>query len=411
MLVTLIPLFDENIKVSAYSLYTQKANFLLHPNLLGSGSNDGAAQIEGFELILNMGLETLSPAKEIFVPVNEISIFSDIPAQCGLPHEFFVLLLKGNIPCTPMYIDRVKALKEMGYRFAIRKLPVSSYEAYHDLLTLMDYVMLDCEQIDISKARIYFNQVYPDIRLCASNITDTETFDAIRQDKSCCLYEGSFYRLPVTKGTHKVAPLKINYIELMNLVNTEDFDLTKAADIIAHDTALVISLLRMVNHMAVNSEITSIRHAAAMLGQKELKRWINTAVVNQLCSDKPNEITRLSLLRAKFAENLAPAFELGGKASELFLTGLFSVLDIILDKPMEEALSLVKVSHDIEDALIRQSGIFAEPLYLIKQYEAGNWSEVSRLMILENLDTQTVYDAYIDALKWYRELFSDTYRS
>ena len=65
MLVTLIPLFDENIKVSAYSLYTQKANFLLHPNLLGSGSNDGAAQIEGFELILNMGLETLSPAKEI----------------------------------------------------------------------------------------------------------------------------------------------------------------------------------------------------------------------------------------------------------------------------------------------------------------------------------------------------------
>lgn len=411
MLVTLIPLFDENIKVSAYSLYTQKANFLLHPNLLGSGSNDGAAQIEGFELILNMGFETLSPAKEIFVPVNEISIFSDIPAQCGLPHEFFVLLLKGNIPCTPMYIDRVKALKEMGYRFAIRKLPVSSYEAYHDLLTLMDYVMLDCEQIDISKARIYFNQVYPDIRLCASNITDTETFDAIRQDKSCCLYEGSFYRLPVTKGTHKVAPLKINYIELMNLVNTEDFDLTKAADIIAHDTALVISLLRMVNHMAVNSEITSIRHAAAMLGQKELKRWINTAVVNQLCSDKPNEITRLSLLRAKFAENLAPAFELGGKASELFLTGLFSVLDIILDKPMEEALSLVKVSHDIEDALIRQSGIFAEPLYFIKQYEAGNWSEVSRLMILENLDTQTVYDAYIDALKWYRELFSDTYRS
>lgn len=411
MLVTLIPLFDENIKVSAYSLYTQKANFLLHPNLLGSGSNDGAAQIEGFELILNMGLETLSPAKEIFVPVNEISIFSDIPAQCGLPHEFFVLLLKGNIPCTPMYIDRVKALKEMGYRFAIRKLPVSSYEAYHDLLTLMDYVMLDCEQIDISKARIYFNQVYPDIRLCASNITDTETFDAIRQDKSCCLYEGSFYRLPVTKGTHKVAPLKINYIELMNLVNTEDFDLTKAADIIAHDTALVISLLRMVNHMAVNSEITSIRHAAAMLGQKELKRWINTAVVNQLCSDKPNEITRLSLLRAKFAENLAPAFELGGKASELFLTGLFSVLDIILDKPMEEALSLVKVSHDIEDALIQQSGIFAEPLYFIKQYEAGNWSEVSRLMILENLDTQTVYDAYIDALKWYRELFSDTYRS
>ena len=72
MLVTLIPLFDENIKVSAYSLYTQKANFLLHPNLLGSGSNDGAAQIEGFEMILNMGLEPLCTAKEKLVEVRNL---------------------------------------------------------------------------------------------------------------------------------------------------------------------------------------------------------------------------------------------------------------------------------------------------------------------------------------------------
>ena len=71
--------------------------------------------------------------------------------------------------------------------------------------------------------------------------------------------------------------------------------------------------------MTVNSEITSIRHAAAMLGQKELKKWINTAVTSELCADKPNEVTRLSLLRAKFAENLAPAFEMAGHSSELFL--------------------------------------------------------------------------------------------
>lgn len=79
----------------------------------------------------------------------------------------------------------------------------------------------------------------------------------------------------------------------------------------------------MVNRMTVNSGITTIRHAAAMLGQKELKRWINTAVVNQLYADKPSEITRLSLIRAKFAENLAPLFQLQNKTEELFLMGLF----------------------------------------------------------------------------------------
>ena len=192
----------------------------------------------------------------------------------------------------------------------------------------------------------------------------------------------------------------------MNLVNADDFDLTKAADIIGRDTALTILLLQMVNKMAVNSEITSIRHAAAMLGQKELKRWINTAVVNELCSDKPSEITRLSLLRAKFAENLASSFELAGKSSELFLMGLFSVLDLILDKPMDEALKLIKVSHEIEDALLSQKGALADVMEFITQYEAANWQEVSRLIVLKNLDMDRIYDAYMKSLKWYRELVS-----
>ncbi len=406
MLVTLIPLFDENMKVSAYSLFTQKKNFLLYPSLLGSGKNDGASRIEGLELIKNMGIQTLAPAQEIFVSLNNISVFSDIASECDAPHGRLILLIDNGIPPIEMYINRLKELKQQGYRLAIRKLPVSHYEDYREVLALMDYILLDCEQIDITKARIYFNKLYPHLKLCASNIKTSDVFEALKLDNSCTLFEGSFYRLPVTKGNNKVAPLKVNYIELMNLVNTYDFDLTKAADIIGRDTALVISLLKMVNHMAVNSEITSIRHAAAMLGQKELKRWINTAVIHELCSDKPTEITRLSLLRAKFAENLAPAFDLGSKASGLFLMGLFSVLDIILEKTMAEALSLVKVSREIKEALVDGKGEFAELLDFIKQYEAGEWQEVSRLMLLKQIDIQVVYDAYMNSLKWYRDLFT-----
>ena len=98
------------------------------------------------------------------------------------------------------------------------------------------------------------------------------------------LYEGDFFRLPKTSGDRELAPLKMNYLELLNIVNDNDFDLTKAADIIQNDAALVVSLLEIVNHMAMNSEITSVRHAAAMLGQKELKKWINTAVTKELCA-------------------------------------------------------------------------------------------------------------------------------
>ena len=161
----------------------------------------------------------------------------------------------------------------------------------------------------------------------------------------------------------------------------------------------------MVNHMSINSEITSIRHAVAMLGQKELKKWINAAVSHELCADKPNEITRVSLLRAKFAENLAPTFEMAGLSSELFLMGLFSVLDIILDKPMKEALEMVNVSKEITDALVDKKGEMAKVFDFIENYETDSWAELSRQMILYNIKEAPVYDAYVDALSWYRDLF------
>lgn len=407
MLATLIPLFDENMSVKAYSLFSQKNNYFLHPSYTSTGLLDGAGRINGLEIIDSMGIETLSSDKEIFVPINNISIFSDISEQCKAPHERIVLLIDNTVIPSDMYINRMKELKSCGYRFAIRKLPVSSFEDYRQILLLCDYIFLNHQKIDITKAKIYFTKIYPNIKLIAGNIKNNEEFEQLKTNGGYTFYEGEFYRTPVTQGETDVSPLKINYIQLLNIVNEENFDLTDAADIIGRDTALVISLLKIVNRMSINSEITSIRHATAMLGQRELKKWTTTAVTKQLCLDKPNEVTRLSLLRAKFAENLAPVLSMAMKSQELFLMGLFSVLDIILDKPMDEALDMVIVSKDIRKALVDQSGPLASAYNFILQYENANWQEVSRLMLVDNIDMDRVYNAYCDALKWYRKIFSE----
>lgn len=405
MLVTLIPLFDENMEVKAYSIFTQKRNYLLNPSLLSTALYDDAASISGLDLIDSMGIETLSADNTVFVEINSISIFTDIENQCSAPRQRLVLLADHTIVPEEMYINRVKQLKKMGYQMAIRKLPIEKFAEYHEILSLMDYILLDYKKMNIANAKPFFDKMYPNIKICVVDIDSQEDFDKLKQIGKFDLYEGGFFRVPVAEAQTEVSPLKTNYIELLNIVNDVDFDLSEAADVVGRDTALVISLLKMVNHMSRNSEITSIRHAAAMLGQKELKKWINTAVTNELCSDRPSEITRLSLLRAKFAENLAPLYEMAGQSSELFLMGLFSVLDVILDKPMEEALKMVKVSKDIQKALIDHTGEMAEVLDFVLQYEVANWQEVSRLMVLKNIDMNDVYEAYTDSLKWYRELF------
>ncbi len=87
------------------------------------------------------------------------------------------------------------------------------------------------------------------------------------------------------------------------------------------------------------------------------------------------------------------------------MMGLFSVLDVILDKPMAEALQMLKVSKSVSRALIDREGPFAELFDFILQYESANWTEIDRLMILKEFDADAVYAAYIDTLKWYRELF------
>ena len=406
MMLTLIPFFDRNMSVSAYSLFTRKNNFLMNPSLLGSRQFDGAAYVDGLELIQELGTTTLSGGKPIFVSLNNISIFSSLESECKNTNHAPILLIDQTFPPVSMYTDRIRELREFGYHFAIRNLPVHCYEDYAPILSQMDYVLIDCQKIDAVKASFYFRKLYPDICICASNILDMETFGKLSPAETISLFEGTFFRMPVTRGEHKVSPLKINYISLLNLIEEDDFDLTKAADIISQDTALIISLLRLANTRSFNSEITSVRVAVSMLGQKDLTRWIQTTVIEKLCSDKPNELMRLSLLRAKFAENLAPVFGMAMRSQELFLTGLFSILDIILDCSMEEALSMVRVSGKIRTALLEHTGSLAEVLHFIVKYESAEWQEVSRQLVLKNIEIPDVSHAWVSSLQWYAKLIA-----
>lgn len=405
MLSTLIPLFDENSNVKAYSLFTLKDNYLLNPLSIGTGRNDGAGSIAGLEVLNSIGLETLSNDREVFIEVNHISIYADIASQCKVPHERVVLLLSTRINPSEDIVARVTKLKEQGFKLAMRKLNVSDFEAYTPILKLLDYVFLNHARIDISKARIYFGKLFPNIELCSVNVNSHEEYEKLKSTGGYKYYEGEFFRKPVSASDTKISPLKVNYIELLNVVNKPDFDLTNAADVIGRDAALVVSLLKIANKLSRNSEITSIKHACAMLGQKELKRWINTAVTGELCADRPSEIMRVVMLRAKFAECLAPVFGMAMDAEETFLMGLFSMLDQMLDKPLAEALDMVLLSKDVKDSLLTDDGKYSELYKFVTQYESADWAEISRTMLLKSISDKSVSESYVTALSWYHEMF------
>ena len=203
-----------------------------------------------------------------------------------------------------------------------------------------------------------------------------------------------------------MSPLKANALRILKEVNEEDFELTDIGATIEKDPALSISLLRFINSPAVGlrNKVESINNAVAILGQDAVRRWTTVTISISLSDDKPGEITKLSLVRAKFAENLAPLFGLGALSGSLFMTGLFSLLDTILDKTMEDAIKEVAVDDNVRASLVEQSGKLYPVIEFMYAYERADWNKVTITTIRNDINGAAVGQAFVDAMIWYHQL-------
>jgi len=270
---------------------------------------------------------------------------------------------------------------------------------------VFDYILLSCAAdsfaSDLREVRPYIFK----IKLVITDVPDMETFKRFAGARGVLL-SGDFYSQPITKGAGRISPVKINALHLLGQLSDESFDLGAAADTIEHDPALSISLLRFINTMNPNRsrKIDSIRNAVAILGQNEVRRWATVAISVGIGEDRPSEITRLSLIRAKFAENLAEHFGMGIKEGSLFISGLFSLLDVILQMPMRKAIDEVAAAEEIRDALVDNKGRIYEVMSLIFAYERADWHNASIIMVRNGIDIADLSQAFLDSLYWYRQL-------
>lgn len=405
MLATLVPLFYEDMSVASYCLYAQKENMYERPHLLIAGKYDGAGSIVGLEVFDSVSEDDLVANCSIIIPINNISLFSNIEQQLTGFDGRIVLLIDQTIKPEESYNKRLQDLKSKGFKLALKDLPITSLDEFKFMMNDFDLLLINSDTGDVIEQAKEFRKILPNIDLCAENLHTKEEFESAKESGLFKVFEGTFFRVPINKGDTEVAPIKINYLKLMKVINEPDFDLDDVANVISQDPALTIELLKIANKLTINSNIRSIAQATALLGQKELRRWLNTTLLNGLAAGKPNEITRLSLVRARFAENLAPIFDYAMRKDELFLMGLFSLLNLILDMPMDKALEQVGVSNEIKKALVSDDGIFAPQLEFLLSYEAGDWQEVSRLMVLHDIEMDDVYEAYVESLKWYGSMF------
>ena len=399
-LIVAIPFFDSQMAVGYYRLCSRSGQ-----NLLGMlneyVSPTEAVLSPGLDLVKTLGAEPLSGKCPLFVDINEYHLLMRIPLSLGITPDKLICVLPGNIRPDDAVISRCRELKDLGYAIATDGLLYGHTD--NPLFELTDYVIIDTNDYKEDDTLVKDSKNLAKIKkVVLSNIPNMERFNKL-SGISNALFSGEFYNQPITKGASEISPVKINALTLLKQINEEDFDLTDIAGTVGRDPSLSISLLRFINSV-MPRKIDSIRNAVAILGQKEVKRWATAALSIQLAEDRPSEITKLSLIRARFAENLANSFELGIFSPSLFMMGLFSLLDVILDKPMEAAVKEVALDERVREALVDKTGDFYKVLDFIFSYEHGAWETVAIKIVQYNLDLEEITTAFIEALVWYKTL-------
>jgi len=409
LLIVSKPLFTSAMVVEAYYLAAQYGNAILESTK--SNPLDRAMDSPFIDFMNAVGLDALTQNKPVFIPITQIQLFTDLNESVKVTPERVVLLLDDRVKYDDAVIERCKFFTDLGFKFAVYF--KGKVDEILSMRPYLNYIFMKVPQEKMTELSSLVRKEFPRTTIVATEISDKSVFDklAMHRDTKIDLYDGTFYKVRLASNAKQTAlsPLKVNYIQLLNVVSQDDFDYQTFTKTIKQDTALAIQFMRLVNTASkARSEVKNFNQAAAMLGQKEIKKWVSTAVSNALCVDSPSEITRLSLIRAKFCENLARFFEMGIMQENLFLMGLFSVLDVVLDMPIGEAFKLVFVPPQISDALVKQDGDYYSVLFFVQQYEMGHWKEISRVALVRDIAIEQIHIAYKDALIWYSELINMT---
>lgn len=405
--ITALPLFDRSMTVQAYKLCARNGEKLF--GVLEDYREMGEIFLSpGLDLVDMVGIEPFAADKPLFVDMNQYQVLTGKPLNYRqIPPEKLICVLPGKMKPDAQTRRQCEALKEAGYRLASEGIP-ADVSGPDNMVDLFDYLVLDAGEARfterVNSSRMYFHRE----QLVFLNVPNHASFTRL-SERNNALFTGAFYSQPITMRNAPITPVKVNALRLLAQLNIEDFDLGDVAKTIERDVSLSLSLLRFINTAAVGMgrRVDSIRNSVAILGQKEVRRWAMVAISLQLAEDKPGELTRLSLVRAKFAESLAGAYEIGMFAPSLFLMGLFSMLDVIMNKPMEEAAQEIRLNEQISQALVQHSGPLYEVLDMILAYERADWDAVSINMIRNEVDAGVVSDAFIKALVWYKELIED----
>jgi EAL and modified HD-GYP domain-containing signal transduction protein len=392
------PIFDRHRKVVAYELLFRSGL----QNAFGNADPTKASRQMLDTTLLGFGLDALIGDKFGYFNATRDVLVNQHWSL--LPRERTVIEVLETVEPDAEVVAACQAAKTGGYRLALDDFVFRpDYEA---LLKLTDVVKVDFLATRGAERQQLAQQFVPrGITMLAEKVENYEEYQA-GLDAGYELFQGYFFCKPEMVTGKDVPAVKSNLLRLIQEINRPDVDFDNLERIIKSEVALSVRLLRYLRSAGFGwrHDIESIGQALRVLGESNTRKWASLVALTMIGEDKPAELITTSLVRAQLCEQLGIEANLPDRQSDLFLAGLLSTLDALLDKPMGEILSQLAITDEIRSALSGGDTALGETLQLAVSYDRADWERVAQLAPRMALPAPVLPIAYRHAVEWVNTL-------
>ena len=386
------PIFDRKLDTFAYELLFRSSE---HNRAIIQDGEQATA-----ELMLNafaeIGLEQIVGHYPAFVNVTEDFILSGCCES--LPHERVVIEVLEDVRPTPAVIQALRELKALGYVIALDDFVLAP--EFLPLVEQADIIKVDLPLVASNELSNHVEILRQyDVKLLAEKVESMDEFD-LCLELGFDYFQGYLFCKPSIVKGKKVGANRISAIRLISKLQDPHVTAADIAETIQTEPSLAVKLIRYVNSALCGLEykIESIQHAVTLVGLRKIRTICSLTALVSATGNKPTEFTRMVLVRAKMAENIAT--EIGLAAPEqCFLAGLFSAIDGLLDLPMDEAIEMLPISEEIRDAITTRKGKIGLVIECVLAYERGGWERLDQ----QEISLLTARQAFLNAIHWVNE--------
>ncbi|MDP4143628.1 MAG: HDOD domain-containing protein [Bacillota bacterium] len=388
------PIFNKENEIFGYELlYRDGIN-----NMYQNEDGDRATVEVIRNSILNIGINNITCGKKVFINFTENVIMSDILTV--LPAHLVMIEILETVEPDEDILERCRRLKEIGFIFALDDFVFN--DKYRRLIDIVDIIKVDFRVTKGYDRRKIMDLVKSkDIKFLAEKVETIEEFNEA-VDLGYHYFQGYYLSKPIIISGKKLPENKYVYMNLLREINAQEFRVERIEYLIKKDVSLSYNLLKLINSsfFAFRNEIRSLRYALTILGEKEVKKWLYLIIVKTIGDDKPNVIIKTSLVRARFMELIASRMGFSNSCNA-YLTGLLSMIDVLLDKPLVEVLDEIFIDNEVKEALVGSYLTkLGAVLKLVINYEAGQWDKVSEYSWQLDIDEGLLPTAYFKAIQW-----------